>query len=126
MQELNDEEMNEVSGGAWGAQQQLDFSRTKLTTHYFYPKASVTKKGSQIVLKPGASREKITTAWGVKKLKIGSGSFTYKDSKGKVHNMIHVDIQGKGVGYINAGFQNYIVKGNQLGGTIKRNTNRLK
>lgn len=126
MQELNDEQMNEVSGGGWGAQQQIDFSKTKKTTHYFYPEASVRVSGGQISLKPGASRQKITTAWGVKKVKIDSGSYTYKTSKGQSESMIHINITGIGKGYIHAGFKNYIVTGNQLGGTIKRKTNKLK
>lgn len=125
MQELNDEQMNEVSGGSWGASQSIDFSRTKKTGHYFYPSASVKKTGTQLTLKPGASRQKITTALGVKKVKIGTGSYTYKDSKGKTHPVIHVDISGMGKGFIHADFKNYIVKGNQLGG-VKNARNQLR
>ena len=109
MQELNDEEMNEVSGGGWGKTKKINFSKTT-ASHYFYPKTSVIVSGRQISLRAGASRQKITSAWGVKKVKISSGNYTYKTKNGKTETMIYVEISDIGKGYIHSGFQKYIVK----------------
>lgn len=108
MQELNDNEMQEISGGSWGSQKKIDFSKMVKTNHYFYPKASVTLTGNTIKLKKGASRTLLTKQLGTKTITVGTAQYNYVNSKGTQKQMIHVKLGGFGEGYINAAFTRLI------------------
>lgn len=91
MKELNDEELENIDGGA-SKTIKLDLKKLSSDTHYLYPTKSLKQNpdGTVSYDKTRGTRRKIEKKLGVVTVTIGQSTKNYKTSKGEVVKLIHV------------------------------------
>ena len=100
MQEMNDEELEAVEGGATERIKLVD----DLSKYYFYPTDSVTKNGTSLkaTSQTSAKRKKLSTVIkGQKVIRLNEKDYSFTQN-GKHHIMMYVKLSPSNLkGYIN-------------------------